>query len=108
MIRYTTPTFTLTVSGVDMSDDDVYVSFNQGSIVLTKTGDDVTVSYSDDDDATTITVMLEQSESALFELKGKVVIQVNWITSDGVRYATKPASAYVKTNLFEEVIEYGE
>lgn len=109
MRRYTTPTFTLTISGVDLSDGyDVYVTFRQGSTTLTKTDDDVVIAYDSDEDATTLAVYLDQLETAAFETKKDCRVQANWIDSSGTRTATKIKAIRIEGNLLESEVEYGD
>ena len=104
MIRYTTPTITLIVEGVELGSEDIYVTLKQGAVELTKSGADLTVSADED---TTITFGLSQEESAEFKENLSVAVQVNWITASGVRAATQIQSISVFKNLLDEVIEYG-
>lgn len=106
MIRFTTPIITLEVEDIDLTDQDIYVSVEQGDTELTKSGDDLTVAFSEGN--TNITFTLTQIESALFRYDRKVAIQVNWISSSGVRAATEIATIPVMKNLLAEVIEYGD
>lgn len=108
MIRYTTPTHTLIVGGVDLTDCDVYVSYRQvkGSSKNANSADidDPTVAYDGTD--TVITVPLTQLQTGGFT-PGRAQVQVNWITSSGIRRATEIATINVTDNLLQEVIEYG-
>ena len=109
MINYTTPTIHLIVEGVDISSDEIYVTLEQGQTELTKTGTDltvtaVTVGQNTDTD---IVLVLSQEESASFNPCKNVMVQVNWISSAGVRDATEIKTINVMKNLLDEVIEYG-
>ena len=96
--RGTTPTFSLTLTDVDLTQaDSVYVTFAQGRTVITKTGDDLTVS------ATAIEVALSQEETLRF-YSGHVQIQANWIVS-GLRFATDIAQYAFTRQLLQEVLE---
>ena len=110
MIRYTTPTITLEVEGIDLTDnEDVYVSFEQGSRELTKSGNDLNISAETQGQTTisTIVVVLTQEETASFVEARNVAVQVNYINASGVRDATGIVSVGVGRNLLDEVIEYG-
>ena len=109
MINYTTPTISLTVEGVDISSDDVYVTLEQGSHELTKYGDDLIISTETHGQQTDTTIVftLTQEESASFKINGQVSIQVNFIDSSGVRSATEIKNIGVMRNLLDEVIAYG-
>ena len=109
MINYTTPTITLTVEGVDISANDIYVSLEQGPLELTKTGNDIIVTTDTHDQVTDtiIKLTLTQEESAAFNFGKSVSVQVNYISSDGVRDATEIKTVSVMRNLLDEVISYG-
>ena len=109
MINYTTPTISLTVEGVDISSDDVYVTLEQGSKEMTKSGSDLNITTDTHGQVTdtNITFVLTQEESASFRFNAPVSVQVNWISSQGVRAATEIKSVPVMRNLLDEVIEYG-
>lgn len=109
MINFTTPTITLTVEGVDISSQDVYVTLEQGKQELTKTGADLTISTQTEEGVTDtiIVFMLSQEESALFRVNAPVSIQVNWISASGIRAATEIRTIPVMRNLLDEVVEYG-
>ena len=108
MINYTTPTITLTVEGVDLSSQEVYVSLEQGSVTLTKTGLDLLITTETVQQVTTstITFVLTQAESGAFEYNKSVNVQVNWIDSSGVRDATEIKAISVMRNILDEVLTY--
>ncbi len=110
MINYTTPTITLTVEGVDISAHDIYVSLEQGKLELVKTGNDliVTTDVHEQVTDTVITFTLSQEESASFNFGKSVSVQVNYISSDGVRDATEIKNIGVMRNLLDEVVNYGD
>ena len=105
MINYTTPTLTLTVENIDLTGQDIYVTIEQGSHELTKSGADLTVAYAEPD--TAIEFKLTQEESASFAYNRPAQVQVNWISQNGVRGATNISQVSVLKNLLDEVIEYG-
>ena len=109
MINYTTPSITLTVEGVDLSWMNVYVSMEQGQKKLTKTGGSLIIRpiVEEETTDTTITFALTQEESAFFDFGKKVSVQVNWISSTGVRDATETKTIPVMRNLLDKVVEYG-
>lgn len=108
MIRYTTPTETLIVGDVDLTDCDVYVSIRQPS---TKgIGSDIvdirnpTVTY----DGTDSTIVVELTQLQTGELRvGTASIQVNWIDEYGVRKATNIVAKPIGENLLQRELEYG-
>ena len=110
MIRYTTPSIPLTVEGVDLTGNDIYVSLEQMKHKLVKTGDDLIVTTDTHGQVTDtiITFVLSQEESALFDFGKSCSIQVNYINNAGVRDATDIATIGVMENLLDEVIEYGQ
>ena len=105
MINYTTPTISLTVEDIDLTGKDVYVTLEQGCNQLTKTGTQLAISIEEAD--TVIDMTLTQEESAKFDYNKNAAVQVNWISSDGVRSATDIKKIDVMRNLLDEVIEYG-
>ena len=109
MINYTTPTITLTVEGVDLTPHDVYVSLEQGTHELHKTGNDLTITTDTHGQVTDtiITLVLTQEESASFNVGKAVNVQVNYVTADGVRDATEIKTVNVMRNLLDEVVNYG-
>lgn len=111
MINYTTPTISLTVEAIDLSDGyDVYVSLEQGKTELTKTGANLIISTDTHDQVTDTIIIftLTQEESASFNLGKSVSVQVNYINSAGVRDATEMKTIPVMKNLLDEVIAYGD
>lgn len=106
MIKYTTPAVTLIVENTDITSNDIYVSLEQGTTELTKTGDALAIEVTEE--GTQIGFVLTQEESALFDPNRNVSIQVNWISSNGVRAATDIRTIPVMKNLLDEVIEYGD
>ena len=111
MINYTTPAIPLIVEDRDLTQgQDVYVSFEQGPTELTKTGTDLTITTSSRGTITdsNIVLVLTQEETAMFNLKQAVNIQVNWINASGVREATEQKRISVFRNLLDKVIAYGD
>jgi len=109
MINYTTPTIVLTVEGVDLTGDDVYVSLEQGCHEMVKTGNDLIITTDTHGQITDtiITFTMSQEESASWNFGKSVSVQVNYITPDGVRDATEIKTVSVMRNLLDEVIQYG-
>lgn len=109
MIRYTTPILPLEVEGIDLTNnEDVYVTLEQGSVELTKSGSDLTIEYDPQTEISTITFTLTQEETSAFNISKSVAIQVNFINSSGVRDATNIATVPVLRNLLDKVINYGD
>lgn len=110
MIRYTTPTISLSVDGADLTGKEVYVSLEQGNTELLKKGSDLTidVEITDEHPVTHITFALTQEETAVFKCGSSIAVQVNWISADGVRAATGIKTINVKQNLLDSVIDYDD
>lgn len=110
MINWTTPTITLTVEGVDLSTVDVYVTLEQGTHELNKSGTDLNITTDTHDQTTdtNIAFMLTQQESASFRFNSAVSVQVNWIDASGTRLATEIKTVPVMRNLLDRVINYGD
>ena len=111
-IRGTTPTITITLSGVDLSNNyRVYVTIDQNGTQITKNNiDDIltlSVKAVSDDDGTTSTkieMVLSQSETLNFEV-GKAEMQVKWINSSGTVEASDISSVEFSRALLEKVIK---
>lgn len=111
-IRGTTPIFTITISGIDLSKNyRVYVTIDQNGTQLTKDSledaETVTVKANTSDDgtvATTIEMSLTQKETLNFEI-GKADMQAKWIDSSGVVDASDISSVEFSRALLEEVIK---
>lgn len=106
MIRATTPTFVLTISGetVDLTEASaVYVTIAQGTNTITMTGDDLEVT------ATTVSCFLTQSQALSLADNQPAKIQVNWTytDTDGIpkRAATKVIIIQIGEQLLKRVIE---
>lgn len=110
MRRYTTPTETLVVEGIDLTGYDVRVTFRQGGRQLTVTDPTIEVltgqGEQHDRTDTKLTFTLTQAQTGAFQ-HGVCEVQVNWISSDGARDATEIKQVPVPANLLAEVIEYG-
>lgn len=110
MIRYTTPTHTLTVYGKTLTGKRVWVTYSQdrpGMVpnreVVTVTGSAVSVSTSGSDSI--VTVNLTQQQTSRLR-QGVCRVQVNWISSGGVREASDISEIDIEDNLLEEVVSY--
>ena len=103
MRRYTTPTLSLVVEGVDLTGMHVYVTISQGRTELTLTN--VTTSFESSN--TVISIALTQEQTERFRV-GEAQVQVNWVGGDGHRNATTIGRMQVDDNLLRRVVEYGE
>ena len=97
MIRWTTPTYELTIEGVDLTGFDVYVTFSQHGDVVTVENPTMAV----DKGNTTITCSLSQTESAAFRA-GEMDVQVNWVDASHNRCATLVKQVPVDAQLLQE------
>lgn len=100
MRRYTTPTVTVEVEGVDLTSSTVLVTFQQRSNRLTVEGPTMTLQ----DEDTIISVPLSQLQTGGFA-EGSVEVQVNWLDGYGHRNATTVGAIQVERNLLAEVVE---
>lgn len=108
MINYTTPTITLTIEDQDITASQIYVTLKQREHKMTidytnLTATAVTVGQRTD---TQIEFTLSQQQSAYFDYSLAVSVQVNWISSDGTRGATRIKKIDVMKNLLDEVKSY--
>lgn len=98
--RGTTPTFKLYLQSetVDLTQaDNVYATFQQGNVVITKTGADLDV------DETEVDVYLDQSETLRF-YKGFIDVQLNWTYADGSRACSNIIKVDIGENLVPRVL----
>ncbi len=102
MRRYTTPTISLTVEGVDLTGMDTYVTISQGGTELTVTN----AAASFDGADTTIALALTQEQTERFRV-GEAKVQVNWVGGDGMRNATTIGRLQVDDNLLRRVVRHG-
>ena len=101
--RYTTPTISFEVD-LDLTNAKLWLSLEQGAIELTKEIETFTV----DDGKTSFDLTLSQEESAMFEAKPPIDVQLNYIFPDGSRDATEILRLSSYRNLLDEVKEYGD
>lgn len=99
MRRYTTPTLTITVKGVDLTNTSVYVTLAQYEQSVTI--ENPPMSY--DGENTVLEVDMSQIQSGSFQ-RGNAKIQVNWKDTQGKRDATVIKSVCIGDNLLREVI----
>lgn len=113
MIRGTTPTFKLKITDdtLDLRGaNNIYATFQQGENVITKTGEDLTVTVTEEtvEQKTTyeneVDVYLNQTESLSFKA-GNIYAQLNWTYIDGNRACTNIISIKVGSNLIGSVLE---
>lgn len=104
MRRYTTPTIGLCIEGIDITDADIYVTFESKDNTVTVKNPDAAYENGN----TIIECPLTQEQTASFGLTNQVVVQVNWVYSNGKRNATEIKAVSISDNLIEKVVEYGD
>ena len=104
MRQGTTPTYTLTVDGYDLTDKTVFVTVRGRSRQITKTGDALSIAYSEG--ASTIAFELTQEDTFALGL-GAAEVQVRFVDVDGTARATDIAALDVLPVLMPGVIVYG-
>lgn len=102
MRQYTTPTFTFTVKGIDLTAmDDVLVTFADATRTILVTKDSPTVTASGSD--TIVETSLTQAETGKFVQNTTGFAQINWL--DGAtRCATEIIEISIKENLIKEIL----
>lgn len=106
MIQYTTPTLTLRIKNVALANSDAVRLTLQPHDRQTLRGTATTITnptVTVDGDDTLVTVKLTQQQSAALPV-GSVWAQVNWLSTDGTRGATKKANFSVEANLLAEAM----
>ena len=97
MVRGTTPTFILTLEDADLTNTNVYVTFKQEELLLTKSGSDLSI------EENVVSVYLTQEETLKFQ-RGNLYIQVNFTFDNGKRACSEVALVKVDNNLFNGVL----
>lgn len=109
-IRGTTPTFTITLSGINLSGDyHVFATIDQSGTQLTKSNTDnsMIISSEENEDGemvTTLNLSLTQEETLLFKVGG-ADIQLKWIDDTGNVSASDIGEVTFTKALLEDVIE---
>lgn len=103
MRQGTTPTYTLTISGYDLTDKTVFVTIKGKAKTITLTGERLSVSY--DSGISVIAFMLTQQETLALPL-GQAEIQVRFIDAQGIAKATDIAPITIERILHNGVIAY--
>lgn len=109
MIRGTTPTFTLRMVDEELDlrqAENVYATFRQRDKILTKTGNDLTITVTQEEGNynNVVEVYLSQAESLTF-VSGSIELQLNWTYADGSRACSNIVSIAVANNLVGSVLE---
>lgn len=103
MIRGTTPTYTLFVEGHDLTGTTVFVTFKNDRRKLVLSGERLSVTGGEEESI--VAFGLTQEETLALK-EGTAQIQVRFIDSAGVAYATDIGKVTVGKVLQEGVIEY--
>lgn len=100
MRRGTTPTFEISLNGIDVSEiENVHIAFKQYKKLLIKYTEDITV----DENKNAICVTLSQEDTLMFSF-GYAYIQLKFLTKDGFVTATAMWMEPVEEILEESVI----
>lgn len=102
MIRGTTPTFRLTVTGIaDLTPaEHVYVTVQQGPVLLTLTGEELEI------EANVISCYLTQEKSLQLIERQKAKIQVNWTyAADGAGVVKRAATVVKEITIGEQLVK---
>ena len=103
MRQGTTPTYTLTISGYDLTDKTVFVTVKSHGKMITLTGDRLSIGY--DSGASAIAFMLTQEETLALGL-GQGEVQVRFIDAQGIAKATDIKPIAIERVLQPGVIAY--
>lgn len=99
MVQATTPTFVLTLpNSVNLEEaQNVYLTFKQTGLIITKTGADLSINENE------VSVFFSQAETVNMSV-GQALLQLNWTYSDGSRACSNIVSIEVTNNLLNEVL----
>lgn len=109
MYQGTTPTIPFTIKGIDLTQARVYITLldlkKQETQTFDSSGEKVTVSYSAENDETTIQLTLTQEETLAIS-EGQITAQARWILANNKAGASDKASLTVHDVIYKEVITY--
>ena len=100
--QWTTPTLTLTVNGIDLTDCHIEVAFQQGNHILVKEDPPVAATES----GCVITMTLSQEETGSFTEGGFVDIQIRYIDQNHTANATRKKQIPIESVIRKGVIKY--
>ena len=103
MRQGTTPTYTLTINGYDLTDKTVFVTIKGRGQPITLTGPRLSIGY--DNGVSVIAFALTQPETLALPL-GQAEVQVRFIDANGIAKATNIAPITVERILQPGVIAY--
>ena len=101
MVRGTTPDYVLTLEGIDLTGKTVLVTIKQQLRQMTLTGDRLSISTEAEGSA--VAFRLTQEETLRLS-EGTAEVQVRYIGSDNLAWATEIGKIDVKRVLLNEVI----
>lgn len=104
-VRGTTPEYTLTLEGYDLTGKTVYVTLAQGGVKTTLTGDRLTIVA--DESGSTIAFSLTQAETLRYKV-GEVEVQVKCIDDQGEVDASGIGQLTIDRALLEREISYAD
>ena len=103
MRQGTTPAYTLTISGYDLTDKTVFVAIKERGKMLVLSGNRLSIAY---DDGTSAIVFSLTQEETLALPTGQAEVQVRFIDSQGTAKATDIKAITVERILQPGVIAY--
>lgn len=104
-VRGTTPVYTLTLEGYDLTGKTVYVTIAQGGLKMTLTGDRLTVVA--EESGSTIAFELTQAETLRFKA-GDAEVQLKCIDEQGNVDASGIGQLTIDRALLEREITYAD
>ena len=110
MYQGTTPALNCAVFGWDLTNTTVYVTVQCGWNKITKSDREVIVTYVDDDPESdqpysSVIVLLSQEET-LSMRESEAVVQMRFIDSEGMAYATTKANFSINDVIYRAVIQH--
>ena len=102
MRRYTTPTITANITGIDLTGYKTFTTLKQGAALLTLEDLPCTTT----ENGCKLEGVLTQEQTAMFKANEDINIQVRFINSDGVASATNIKRLNVNSVLMPGVISY--
>ena len=103
MRQGTTPTYTLTISGYDLTDKTVFVTIKRNGKTITLSNNRLSIAYVSG--ISVIAFALTQQETLALPL-GKAEIQVRFIDAQGIAKATDKSEIIIEDILQPVVITY--
>lgn len=109
MYQGTTPALNCVVFNWDLTDKTVYLTIECGMTKITKYGHELVITYVDDQPDTepysSVICLLTQSDT--LSMRGKeATIQMRFVDSNGMAYASTKAKIDINDVIYRAVIEY--